>query len=95
MCGTKGGGKLIGLAGVLPRERTLNGNVYTLTVKVSTLYKPERETEPRSKEGSGPRIRFSKSRRRRNLVSGEGLKQRTRRAYFIEMYSGTRNIVFL
>jgi hypothetical protein len=26
-----GGGKPIGLAGALPRERTLSGNVYTLT----------------------------------------------------------------
>ncbi|KAH0810728.1 hypothetical protein GEV33_012063 [Tenebrio molitor] len=31
MCGTKGGGKPIGLAGALPRERTLSGNVYSLT----------------------------------------------------------------
>ncbi|KAH0816504.1 hypothetical protein GEV33_006287 [Tenebrio molitor] len=31
MCGTKRGGKPIGLAGALPRERTLSGNVYTLT----------------------------------------------------------------
>jgi hypothetical protein len=31
MCGTKGGGKPIGLAGALPRERTLSDNVYTLT----------------------------------------------------------------
>jgi hypothetical protein len=30
MCGTKGGGKPIGLAGALPRERTLSGNVDTL-----------------------------------------------------------------
>ncbi|KAH0814763.1 hypothetical protein GEV33_008029 [Tenebrio molitor] len=30
MCGTKEGGKPIGLAGALPRERTLSGNVYTL-----------------------------------------------------------------
>jgi hypothetical protein len=27
MCGTKGGGKPIDLAGALPRERTLNDNV--------------------------------------------------------------------
>jgi hypothetical protein len=30
MCGTKGGGKPIGLADALPRERTLSGNVDTL-----------------------------------------------------------------
>jgi hypothetical protein len=30
MCGTKGGGKPIGLAGALPRKRTLSGNVDTL-----------------------------------------------------------------
>jgi hypothetical protein len=30
MCGTKGGGKPIGLAGALPRERTISGNVDTL-----------------------------------------------------------------
>jgi hypothetical protein len=31
MCGTKGEGKPIGLGGALPQERTLSGNVYTLT----------------------------------------------------------------
>ncbi|KAH0819047.1 hypothetical protein GEV33_003744 [Tenebrio molitor] len=31
MCGTKEGGKPIDLAGALPQERTLSGNVYTLT----------------------------------------------------------------
>jgi hypothetical protein len=36
MCGTKGGGKPIGLAGALPRERTLSGNVYTLTGRYSS-----------------------------------------------------------
>ncbi|KAJ3628538.1 hypothetical protein MTP99_015837 [Tenebrio molitor] len=67
VCGTKGGGKSIGLAGALPRERTLSGNVYTPTGRSSRT-----SSFKAGRSGQGPGYIFSTHRQDQDVIPDPG-----------------------